>query len=402
MNVFRLLRRCHLPLLALLSFSQPLVLTFCRIAPGTTQALVLFPLLLAPMLMLCACASGLLRPLALGACIIGLLGAGRALLPRGAVTLIMPACCAAILLYALSLAGKSPAHASPMFYFFCVFAQSAALFLLYHADAAVRSMVLLRGAFYLWLPLFLLAFNRISLNNATLSRYRLSTGMARTSAVLTVCIFLLALLLSAAPAVASGVVWLFRALRTAGVQLLVWLVSLFPSESAGSPAGRIMPLPPLGIAPVDTTPSPFAVVLEKIAAVLSAVVLVVGSLLLLRLLVLALMRLARSILAHLKRYSAVITEDYEDEVTDTRAESGERAFLPLRRRAKQSVHYPDTPAGRIRRRYAQLLARHGEWAQSSTARENLPSNAAALYERARYSEYAPSSEDARRFEQETR
>ena len=86
----------------------------------------------------------------------------------------------------------------------------------------------------------------------------------------------------------------------------------------------------------------------------------------------------------------------------TREENGERAFLPLRRRKKQKPSYPDAPAGRIRLRYALLLARHGEWKTSSTARENLPSGAASLYELARYSDHAPSREDAQRFEQETR
>ena len=160
-------------------------------------------------------------------------------------------------------------------------------------------------------------------------------------------------------------------------------------------------IPELGAA-VDAEPALFAVILERIAAVFSAIVLVAGSAVLLRYLARALLYCMRRVVAHLKRYAVTVTEDYEDEITDTRSEEGERTFHPLRRRAKAKPSYPDTPAGHIRRRYAQLLARHGAWAASSTARENLPAEAAALYERARYSEHAPTAEEARRFEQETR
>lgn len=401
MNILRLLRRCHLPLLFLLSFSQVLVLLLCRIAPHSAVSLALFPVLAAALLMLCATAAGRLRPMALGACCAALFAAGRLLLPAGAAALAMPAGCAALLLAAVSHADKSPAQASPVFYFACVFAQLAALFFLYQAEAAVRSMPLMHGAFYLWLLLFLLAFNRISLNNATLSRYRLSAGMARTGTVLTVCVFALALLLCAMPAVVSGIAWLFISLRDGSVRLLLWLANLFPTEVTGGAVAGGMPMIPMGAEAETSEPSLFSVILERISAVISVIVVIAGSSILLRLLIIALIRLARHILQYLQRYAAAVTEDYEDEVTDTREESGERSFHPLRRQAKQKHLYPDTPAGRIRRRYAQLLTRHGEWATSSTARENLSSSTASLYERARYSDHAPSAEDAQRFERET-
>ena len=52
--------------------------------------------------------------------------------------------------------------------------------------------------------------------------------------------------------------------------------------------------------------------------------------------------------------------------------------------------------------YARLLRKKPQWTSSSTARENLPENAAALYERARYSEHPISSEDADSFVREIR
>lgn len=399
--MIRLLRRCHLPLLALLGFAQLLVLIAGRLAPQAAASLVFLALLCLPLLMLLTAMPGRKRLIALAACFLILLGAGYLLLPPGAARYAMPAGCAALLFAVLSLAGKKPAEASPIFYFSCVFAQAVSLLFLYHAEEPLRSMAPMQGAFYLWLLLFLLAFNRISLNNATLSRFQLSEGMARTGTVLTVCVFLLALVLCAMPAVVSGVIWLARTLRDGTVWLLLFLINLFPDESAGGLAGGGMPMiPGLGV-PMDAEPSPFAVLLERLAAVLSAIILIVGSAVLLRYLVRALLYCMRRVLAHLKRHAAAVTEDYEDEITDTREEPGNRSFHPLRRKAKQRVSYPDTPAGRIRRHYAQLLARHGAWPESSTARENLSAEAAALYERARYSEHAPTAEDAKRFERET-
>ena len=401
MNIIRLIRRCHLSFLLLLSAGHPLTLIACRLAPQGAQALAYFSLLLAPALLICASVPGRYRRLALCACSIALLGAGHVLLSPGIMALAMPTCCAALLAFAIAYAGRSPAQAPPMLYLFCVLAQALALFLLYQADEAVRAMAHMRGAFFLWLLLFALAFNRISLNNATLARYRLSTGMARTGTVLTLLVFLLALALCAIPTVVSGVIHLFGAMRDVGVWLLIKLLSLFPADSMGGGPAPGSPMPPALGAPTASAPSLFTLVLEKIATALSLVIIIAGSALLIRLLALALWQLMRRVIQYLQRYNAAVTEDYEDEISDTRSDSGERMFLPLRRRTRAGHAYPDTPAGRIRRRYAQLLARNPAWTDSSTARENLTPDAAALYERARYSEHTPTEQDALHFEQET-
>lgn len=398
--MIRLLRRCHLPLLLLLSFAQLLVLILSRLAPQAGDSLVRMGVLCLPLLMLCAASPGRMRAAVLTACCLALFGAGAITL-SGAVMYAAPALFAVLLFVSLFHAGKNPSQASPVFYFACVFAQLISLFLLYHGGGAVSSLSLMQGAFYLWLLLFLLAFNRISLNNATLSRYRLSEGMARTGAALTVCVFFLALLLRAMPAVVSGIIWLARALRDGTVWLLLFLINLFPTESTGGSMGGGMPLPPQMGMPAAEEPSLFAVILERLAAVFSFVVLIVGGAVLLRYLVRALVRLMHHLLLRLQRYAAAVTEDYEDEITDTRTEESERSFQTLRRRRARRQAYSDTPAGHIRRRYAQLLVRHSAWKASSTARENLPPSAASVYERARYSNHALTPEDAQRFEQET-
>ena len=43
------------------------------------------------------------------------------------------------------------------------------------------------------------------------------------------------------------------------------------------------------------------------------------------------------------------------------------------------------PALQIRYYYRRLLRKHAKWSDASTARENLPRDAAAIYEKARYS-----------------
>ena len=398
--IIRLLRRCHLPLLALLSASPLLALTACNLAPQAAKELSCFPLVLLPALFLCAGASGRIRGMAFCVCVASFFGAGRLLLPPDAMSLAMPALCAALLAFSLAYASKKPAQVSPMFYLVCILAQAAALFFLYHADDAVRAILHMRSAFFLWLLLFALAFNRISLNNATQARYRLSMGMARTGTALTFCVFLLALVLCAMPIVVSGVIFLFGTMRDAGVWFLLFFINLIPSASTVGSSSPDAPMFPGMIAEVQREPSIVTLVLEKMAAVLALIVLIAGCAVLLRLAMLSLVQLARRVLMHLQRYAAAVTEDYEDEISDTRGESGEHTFLPLRRSAKAKRTYPDTPVGRIRRRYAQLRSRNPAWTDSSTARENLSCTAAELYERARYSQHAPTQQDALQFEKE--
>ena len=55
------------------------------------------------------------------------------------------------------------------------------------------------------------------------------------------------------------------------------------------------------------------------------------------------------------------------------------------------------PGKRIRYRYMRLLMKHKDWHAGKTARENLPDNAASLYERSRYSKHPITEEDAQQF-----
>ena len=92
--MIRLLRRCHLPLLALLIFAQLLVLLISRLVPQACIPLVWMAALCLPLLMVLTAVPGRIRPAALIVCCLFLFGAGYLLL-SGPVMYAMPIGCAA-------------------------------------------------------------------------------------------------------------------------------------------------------------------------------------------------------------------------------------------------------------------------------------------------------------------
>jgi len=115
-------------------------------------------------------------------------------------------------------------------------------------------------------------------------------------------------------------------------------------------------------------------------------------------------RLLRSLLARMRAYLSAVSEDYVDEVTDTRENGSQRASVlaSLRERMAFVNERRLPPAERIRYRYRRLLKRHPDWHASRTARESLPGDPAQRYERARYSGQEIAPEEAERFAQETK
>ena len=104
----------------------------------------------------------------------------------------------------------------------------------------------------------------------------------------------------------------------------------------------------------------------------------------------------------LERYGAAVSEDYIDEITDTR-ETGDAS----RSRSRFGASKPKAPKGgtpgeRVRYRYKLLLWKHPEWNRGATAREKLPPDAADIYERARYSPHPVTEEEAEAFQKSER
>ena len=265
------------------------------------------------------------------------------------------------------------------------------------------SPVLLLG-FILFAALSMLSINRSSMDQAAMGRQKIPASMRRLNTLLTGGLLAVTLLISAIPVIRR---WLERAwdwLMVMLLRFLSWLAQLLP-QSAPAGDGASAPADMGGFGDVAAEPSLLAVILEKVAFAIAAIAAAVMAVFAARFLYRRLKKLARRLMDMMRRYAAAATEDYDDEITDTR-EDGERArnvpLQALRRRLSLGDDKSLPPAERIRRRYARLRLKHGDWQDSRTARETLPEDAARLYERARYSEHPVTGEDADRFTRDTR
>lgn len=245
--------------------------------------------------------------------------------------------------------------------------------------------------------LTMLSMNRNGLNVASGKRQNVPAVMQRKNALLTIAMFTLALLAALLPSVMSGmsevlkqgILWLIRLIE----RLLPEVPPAKLDDGIGSSEG-----PGQVGAGVDggLTLNP---IVEKIALFVGSVL----SLLMLLFLLYQIFKFLRcglqKLVAGLEKFSASVGEDYIDEVTDTRedltAEKLEKRGAAHRLAFLEPRNLP--PDERIRFRYRRLLRRHPEWDAGSTARETLPGNLAALYERARYSPHPISEADADAF-----
>ncbi len=257
-------------------------------------------------------------------------------------------------------------------------------------------------SFLAYAVLVLLALNRASLNSASQSRRKVPLLMKRQNVFFTLVLLVIGVLLAAIPAIGSALdtVW---DLLLRGISALLSLLMLFmPQKTSGGGGGG-------GGSPDNldfgeaAPPSAFAVLMEKIIGVLALLIIAVGLVLLLRVIWKKLKVGIRLLWARMMQYGAVASEDYEDEITSTRDEEGtEREGLLSRlRRMRVADEKGGTPTERVRLRYKRLK-RQKEWSAASTARETLPSEAAALYERARYGGETLTEADAERFQENTK
>ncbi len=406
-----LLRRMHFPVLLLLS-AMPVFLAWLSI--NAPKALPSAYILFAAYLLLsgvCVCVPGKIRlPAAIvsGALLTALCFAVLAVAAYP-LFLLLPVGLSALLFFSLPLAVRQyDSEVSPFVYVAGVGVHVAIQFLHHYFagvggvspyEPASRALTLSLIAYIL---LFLLSMNRISLDNATLLRHRLPPGMRGLNTVLTLLFVALSLLLALTPAIIRGITALWHVLSGLLARLLSWLLSLLPSAADpgfGAAGGAPGMMPMMGEAP---EPSALALLMQKIASVVSMLILIAGTAFLLYSLLRLLLRLARRLIARLREYTSAASAEYEDEITDTREDGAQRETRFLRRASRRTAQHDGTPAGRIRQSYARLLRRNPKWAQSSTARENLPEDAAVLYERARYSEHPVTAEDAERFSQDVR
>lgn len=256
-------------------------------------------------------------------------------------------------------------------------------------------------SFLAYAVLVLLALNRASLNSASQSRRKVPLLMKRQNVFFTLVLLVIGVLLAAIPAIGSALDTVWDILLR-GISALLSLLMLFmPQKTSGGSGGG-------GGSPDNldfgeaAPPSAFAVLMEKIIGVLALLIIAVGLVLLLRVIWKKLKVGLRFLWARMMQYGAVASEDYEDEITSTRDEEGtEREGLLSRlRRMRVADEKGGTPTERVRLRYRRLKRRN-EWSAASTARETLPDEAAALYERARYGGETLTEADAERFQENT-
>jgi len=265
-------------------------------------------------------------------------------------------------------------------------------------DATAPSLKL---AFFLFILLTMLSMNRGTLSMASSKRQTVSAGMRGKNLLMTLSVFAIAMLVTLIPSavdvIKNGVFWIIRMIWKLIQLLTPRIKDVAAGESGGDPAVG-------GGLPSGGETSLFVEILTYVVLALCAIVFLVFLVLWLRWLLRRIVSLLRQLFALLSKYAAAASDDYEDEVTDTREEVNPEFFRPERkkRRTPKVDESTLTPAQRIRYRYLRLTGKHPEWTAASTARENLPVELAGLYEQARYSDHPVSREESDRFAEQTR
>ena len=258
-----------------------------------------------------------------------------------------------------------------------------------------------------WLLLSFFAFAILALITLNQSNRRSSTGgrqsasrlMQRKNLLLVLGFFAIAVLISFVPAIIDLVSELFKWI----VIGILWLIHILSKEdsqaqgAAGTPMGTEDSLFLGGV--TKAMPQWLSIILTVIVVVLLAAFAVYAVYIIakkLSIFVKYLMRISG-------KYIHAVTEDYVDEITDTRVGlEDQKTQRGKRNRLSATEEKRLPPDQRIRYRYKRLMQKHPEWFSGSTARENLPPEAAPIYEKVRYSPYPVTEEDAQSFAEQTK
>lgn len=254
------------------------------------------------------------------------------------------------------------------------------------------------AGFVILLALSLMSMSRSTIRMAAAGRAQAPARVRHSNMLMTLGYLALALVLAMLPGIARAIRSLWRMLVNAVTRLVAWLTALLPTFSGetGDGGGG---MPESFAAAEQAAPSAFQVFLERLMAAVAFMVLAALAVLALRILYCRLKALWKRLVEGLGRFAASASEDYVDEVTDTREGAAEGPILPrfMRQRVSARGEKQMPPRERVRHRYLRLRRTHPEWRPGWTARETIPSEPAAIYERARYSDREIGEEDAQRF-----
>ena len=313
------------------------------------------------------------------------------------------ALCTGLLIWSLKIGGWSKKEEIPIFWIAVSIVCHILGQLLIRADNVSGGGGLSRysGTFlvalYGFSLLTMLSMNRKSLTLASGKRQSVPESMRRRNSFLTAALFVLALLASFLPSAFAG---LSEVVEKAIAWVVAFIAKLIPDAKNGAGlAEDATAIPMAGIGQGESGGmglSPFA---EKFAATVGALLALAFAVFLLYRICLILRDQLQALTNNLTKFASSVSEDYVDEVTDTR-EDGTAEKLERRRRgtrltAREERSLP--PQERIRYRYRRILSRHPEWEPGSTARENLPEELARVYEYARYSGMDVTEEQAAMF-----
>lgn len=333
-------------------------------------------------------------------------GARSVRIGQGALALFIPLLLCLLLLYSLRFSSW-PREREIAFNWYAAGVLTHLFYLFVRAfpskqvsNAASAADLSVTVAFVAFLLLVLLSMNRATMAAASLRRQRVPHSMRRRNVLITLSILSITL-------VVAGIEPLMRLLRRISaaclrvIRAILALIARFletdrtPAMPGGNGGGsQGMPSLPY------EEPSLFAKVMDLLVMIVASLLAAILVYLALRILLRGLRTLLANLRARLMRYLASASEDYIDEISDTRDAKmrSERSRLSkLRSRFAYVDESKLTPNARIRYRYARLLKKHPDWQQSRTARENLPHEAAILYEQARYSGTSLSPEAAEEF-----
>ena len=395
------LQKCQFPLLLVFATAPVCLFLYGHLAPELLHLCWVTPAVYVVFIILSFLIPGKIR-LFYGI-IATILLAFSGLLPlmtvRNFFLLIVPIFYCLLFLWSLPMASWSSEETLPEFcywggvLFHLVFQLFKFLIVTLLSDSLEATSGMQLICFFAFAGLAMISLTRGNLASAANGR-RAPASMQRKNLVLILIFFTVALIISLMPTI-------MEAIRN----FINWLLDLL--RKALTPTGDSVEISP--VAPMQPTMDGemmagtaesglLSKILNIVFLVLGYAVILVSAFYAVRFLIKLLRKLIRRFLSGMSDYAANVSEDYIDEITDT------RIALPKKKRNRVSAadERAMTPAQRIRYRYQRLLYKHPNWDQGSTARENLPTEAAAVYEQARYSSHPVSQEDAALFISKTK
>ena len=327
------------------------------------------------------------------------------------VTLAITAFYGILLIVSLQIAGWEQEQELPIKYAgYCLALHMLGQFLMVvdktYEKVWVQVNPWLTATLFLFVGLVMLSLNRASIKAVTEKRQGYSAAIRGKNLLLTVALFVIALLASCIPSMIGTVAF------------AVWRISDWVNKILSSLR------PDLGLTvPTETQMSttepgemetlPYEPADPLVSDITYTVLIILGIVILTPIVILALIRICKALrkltrsLWNWLQFTLVSAseEGYEDEITDTRDDYEQEPTSKKRSDRIRAAFVNEQKLSaqqRVRYYYRRLALKHGEWKQGNTARETLPTGAAEIYERARYSSHPVSDEDAAVFKKNTK